>query len=93
MSDNLQDFENVQARVKLCIIRALDLEISADQLNADSPLFAPESVGGMGFDSLGALEIFVHLSKEFSLDGQDIDEKHFVNVRSLADWVISMGKA
>lgn len=82
------DREEVVIMVKSCIIRALELEQGPEEINEDKLLFAPLSADGLGFDSLGALEIFVELCGKFGIKSQDLDESSFSSVNSLADWVI-----
>lgn len=81
--------EDTVRRIKNCIVTSLGLDTSPEEIRDDAQLFAPESVGGLGLDSLAALEIFVSLSKEFGLRDREIDAALFVSPSTLADWVLA----
>ena len=54
----------LQTRIKEVMTSNLMLEVSADEINDDAPLFGP---GGIGLDSVDALQLVVALEKHFGL--------------------------
>lgn len=74
------------ARLKSLIVATLHLEGKApDSIGDDEPLFG----GGLGLDSIDALELVVALEREFQVavpEGK-VDPEVFRTVRSLADWL------
>ena len=54
----------LQQRIKDVMTSNLMLEVSAEEIGDDSPLFGP---GGIGLDSVDALQLVVALEKNFGL--------------------------
>ena len=54
----------LQQRIKDVMTSNLMLDVSADDIGDDSPLFGP---GGIGLDSVDALQLVVALDKNFGL--------------------------
>lgn len=81
MSDDLID------SLKIMLIEGLRLEdIAPDDLSADDPLFG----GGLGLDSIDALEIGVMLDRQYGIKVTSGDERNnqiFASLRSLAEFV------
>lgn len=81
MSDDLIN------QLKTMLIEGLRLEdIMPDDLSPDAPLFN----GGLGLDSIDALEIGVMLDRQFGIKITSGDERNneiFVSLRSLAEFV------
>jgi len=79
---------------KQLIIESLDLEdISPDDIDEDTPLFADE---GLGLDSIDALELGVALRKKYHLQlvkGDSQVREHFRSIRTLADYINSQNVA
>lgn len=73
--------------LKQLIIKSLSLEeITADDIKDDEPLFE----GGLGLDSIDALELGMALKKQYNLTlGSDKEEnkKHFYSVKTIADFI------
>jgi acyl carrier protein len=68
------------------ITSALNLDVSADQIDPDAPLYRE----GLGLDSIDILEIAVVVAKRYELQLKaDSQENHqiFRSLRSLADYV------
>ena len=83
----------LEHEIKELIISSLSLEdIAPDDIDTNAPLF----VEGLGLDSIDALELGLALQKRYgvalSADSQET-RRHFANVRALADFVSSQGKA
>lgn len=54
----------LQQRIKEVMTSNLMLEVTADEIGDDSPLFGP---GGIGLDSVDALQLVVAIEKNFGL--------------------------
>ncbi len=74
------------ARLKDIIIASLNLEgMTPDMIEDDAPLFG----GGLGLDSVDALELVVALEKAYGIKirSQEIDPGVFASVASMASFV------
>ncbi len=58
------DTNEIKGQIKALMVENLMLQISADQIGDDQPLFGP---GGLGLDSVDALQLVVALDKTFGL--------------------------
>ncbi|MEW6068522.1 MAG: phosphopantetheine-binding protein [Nitrospirota bacterium] len=77
----------VVRELKELIITRLKLEdISADEIDENSPLFGE----GLGLDSIDALELVVALEKNYGIrvPDEDVGKEAFRSVAALADYVI-----
>ena len=54
----------LQNRIKEVMTSNLMLEVAADEIGDDAPLFGP---GGIGLDSVDALQLVVAMEKHFGL--------------------------
>lgn len=80
--------EILQREVAELIVTTLNLEISANDLTADQPLFGEK--GGLGLDSIDALEIAVLIEHRYGakISSEDEDnDKRFASIRSLAAFI------
>lgn len=77
----------LEQEIKQLIIDSLKLEdVTADQIDAEAPLF----VDGLGLDSIDALELAMAVRKKYGLSTQADDDQNrsiYSSVRSLADHV------
>jgi len=76
----LQSMELDLARL---IVSALSLEVVAEQIEPDAPLFGK----GLGLDSIDALELSLAISKAYGVQLRSDDEQNhriFTSLRSLA---------
>ena len=68
------------------IVTSLNLEVSADEIEPDAPLYGE----GLGLDSIDILELSLAISKTYGLqlksDGAD-NNKIFSSLRSLNDYI------
>lgn len=56
--------EDLRIRIKEMMVQSLMLQTTADQIGDDLPLFGP---GGLGLDSIDALELVVSMEKTFGV--------------------------
>lgn len=79
--------DDLISQLKTMLIEGLRLEdIVPDDLSADTALFG----GGLGLDSIDALEIGVMLDRQFGVKITSGDERNnqiFASLRALADFV------
>ena len=90
----MQDNENatissaadLQREVAELMIECLNLEVTADQITLDAPLYGE----GLGLDSIDVLEVAMVVSKRYGLhlraDGTD-NHHIFSSLRSLSDYI------
>lgn len=76
----------LQRELAELIVQALNLDIAADQIQPDDPLYGD----GLGLDSIDILEIALVVSKQYGLQLRaDGDDNHqvFSSLRSLANYI------
>jgi len=88
MSDNSQS--DMYGRVKKMIVKAARLKISPESIKDDQPLFG---AGGVGLDSLDALEVVVALEKEFGarIPDADVGRKVLVSIETVVKFIEDKG--
>lgn len=85
-SNGTPDMNALQLEVAEQIVAALNLEITAAEIDADAPLYGE----GLGLDSIDILEVALVLSKRygFSLRADNEDNvKIFASLASLTEYV------
>ncbi len=85
--------DNLTTELKTLIIETLELEdMSVDDIKDKEPLFE----GGLGLDSIDALELGVALKNKYEVSVKDEDEedikKYFYSVQTLADFIASKSR-
>ena len=60
----MQDVNSLKEQVKTMMVENLMLQVTAADISDDAPLFGP---GGLGLDSVDALQLVVALDKNFGL--------------------------
>ncbi len=60
----MDDIQTLKQRIKTIILEDLMLQVTADDIADDRPLFGP---GSLGLDSVDALQLVVALDKHFGL--------------------------
>jgi acyl carrier protein len=60
----MEDATQLKRRIKEIMVENLMLQVTADEITDDKPLFGPE---GLGLDSVDALQLVVALDKNFGL--------------------------
>lgn len=58
------DSNDIKGQIKALMVENLMLQVTAEQIGDDQPLFGP---GGLGLDSVDALQLVVALDKTFGL--------------------------
>ncbi len=82
----MTDIVELKGRIKALMIENLMLQVPAEEIGDDTPLFRPE---GLGLDSVDALQLVVALDKAFGLKIQDTEVARQVmaSVSSMAEAV------
>ena len=78
----------LQSEIAQLMVDALNLEVRADEIDADAPLYGT----GLGLDSIDILEVALVISKRYGLQLKaDSADNHriFSSLRSLTDYVAS----
>ena len=90
MQDNqkltVSSTEDLQREVAELMIECLNLEMSADQITPDAPLYGE----GLGLDSIDVLEVALDVSKRYGLQlrADSEDNQHlFSSLRNLCDYI------
>jgi len=73
------------ARFRALLVEALDLPVSADQIDDDQPLFGR----GLELDSLDTLEIVSVVEEEFGVAITDDDRYVFGSVNKVVDFIVA----
>jgi acyl carrier protein len=63
-SKNMEDATALKERIKAMMVENLMLQVTAAEIGDDLPLFGP---GGLGLDSVDALQLVVGLDKNFGV--------------------------
>lgn len=82
----MKNEEELRKELKDLIVRALRLEgLTTERIGDDTPLFG----GGLGLDSVDALELVVALEKAYGITirSHEVDKDAFTSVASLARFV------
>ena len=77
---------DLQREVAQLMVECLNLEVTADQITADAPLYGD----GLGLDSIDVLEVALVVSKRYGLQlrSDSEDNQHiFSSLRSLCDYI------
>jgi acyl carrier protein len=60
----MEDANAIKQRIKAMMVENLMLQVTAEEIGDDQPLFGP---GSLGLDSVDALQLVVALDKHFGL--------------------------
>ncbi len=85
-ADTIASTPELQREVAQLMVECLNLEVTADQISADDPLYED----GLGLDSIDVLEIALVVSKRYGLQLRDdnVDNQHiFSSLRNLSDYI------
>lgn len=78
--------DDLKPKVKELIIRRLNLKVPAAQIIDDEPIFGA-SEGGLGLDSIDALDLVVGIFEEFGVEIQQSDMQVFESITKLSSFV------
>jgi acyl carrier protein len=83
--------ENLREEIKEMMVENLMLKVSKEEIADDLPLFGP---GGLGLDSIDALELVVSLEKKFgvSVANSETAKQALASVNSIHDYVAAHRK-
>jgi len=79
----------LESELKQMIVRELNLEdVDPAELKDDAPLFG-DGAGGLGLDSLDAVELVVLLQRHYQVEIKDMEQGRevFATIQTLADHV------
>ncbi|MDP1997272.1 MAG: phosphopantetheine-binding protein [Gallionella sp.] len=83
---NISSTADLQREVAELMVECLNLEVTADQIIPDAPLYGE----GLGLDSIDVLEVALVVSKRYGLQLQadGADSQHiFSSLRNLSDYI------
>lgn len=83
---NISSTADLQREVAELMVECLNLEVTADQILPDAPLYGE----GLGLDSIDVLEVALVVSKRYGLQlrSDGADNRHiFSSLRSLSDYI------
>lgn len=75
--------ETRKTKIKELIIEKLNLKTSPNEIADDAVLFSNKEDGGVGLDSVDALEIAVGIMNEFEVEISDEDMHIFESVNTI----------
>ena len=78
------DTDAIKQRLRELIVSRLNLEVQPSEIKDDAPLFGGDG-GGLGLDSVDALEIAVAVTTTFEIEVSDQDVAAFKTVDTIAD--------
>ena len=78
---------DLRTQIKEMLVKNLMLQTSADQIGDDLPLFG---TGGLGLDSIDALELVVSMEKAFGVGvpNSEVAGKALQTVNSIHDYIV-----
>ena len=83
----------LETRLKTLIVSGLHLDgVDPASIDSDAPLFGDhDKLGGLGLDSIDALELVLGIEKEFGIKVQDeeVGVKAFASVNALCEFIES----
>ncbi len=79
--------DDLKAQIKEMMVKNLMLQISANEIGDDTPLFGPD---GIGLDSIDALELAVGLEKNFgvSVPNSEVATRVLRSVNTIHDYIL-----
>jgi acyl carrier protein len=83
---NFPGAADLQREVASLMIESLNLEVTADEITPDAPLYGE----GLGLDSIDVLEVALVVSKRYGLQlrADNADNQHiFSSLRTLCDYI------
>lgn len=84
----IKDRKEILSEIKLMIIERLNLDLSEEEIDNDSPLFGM----GLGLDSIDALELVVGVEEGMNVTVPEGNLNIFRSINSLADFIMEYQK-
>jgi acyl carrier protein len=83
---------DLRPQIKEMLVKNLMLQTTADQIGDDVPLFGP---GGLGLDSIDALELVVSMEKTFGVGvpNSEVAAKALRTVNTIHDYILEKRSA
>lgn len=82
----MDDMDAIKQRLRELIVSRLNLEVQPAEIKDDAPLFSGDE-GGLGLDSVDALEVAVAVTTAFEIAVSDQDVAAFRTVDTIADLI------
>jgi acyl carrier protein len=79
-----------EQRLAELIVSALQLETGAAEIEPEAPLFGSGPEGGLGLDSIDALELALAISREYGIELRSDDQRNqqiFASLATLSAYV------
>jgi acyl carrier protein len=78
---------DLRARIKEMLVKSLMLQTTPEEIGDDLPLFGP---GGLGLDSIDALELVVSMEKTFGVGvpNSEVAAKALRTVNTIHDYIL-----
>jgi acyl carrier protein len=78
---------DLRQQIKQMLVKNLMLQITAEEIGDDTPLFGPN---GLGLDSIDALELAVSMEKTFgvSVPNSEVAGKALRSVNTIHDYIL-----
>lgn len=78
---------DLRQRIKEMLVKNLMLQTTAEEIGDELPLFGP---GGLGLDSIDALELVVSMEKSFGVGvpNSEVASKALQTVNSIHDYIL-----
>jgi acyl carrier protein len=78
---------DLRKSIKEMLVKNLMLQTTAEEIGDDLPLFGP---GGLGLDSIDALELVVSMEKTFGVDvpNSEVAAKALRTVNTIHDYIL-----
>ena len=85
------DGRSVRDEVKDLLVTGLRLTVSPQEIGDEGPIFGrTDEGGGLGLDSIDALELVVLVEERFNviIPDEDVGKRAFASVGALADFIV-----
>jgi acyl carrier protein len=92
LAQNMHDLAALKTEIKMMLVENCMLQIPAEEIRNDQPLFGP---GSLGLDSVDALQLVVALDKNYGLKvpNPETAKTMLHSINSMADAVANRPKA
>jgi acyl carrier protein len=86
--DSGSEISDLKSRLKKLIVERLKLDIEPESIDSGKPLFGQ---GGLGLDSIDALELVLGVEQELGvrIDDEDVGSAALASIDALADFIVA----